>query len=264
MSTRDRFRTILDDLAAKAKGTLPESAGRIESAVKLVLSNDVELHDDGTATVGSRTNPIKTYSGVNGTCPCVDFSRAPDGWCSHRIARALQLRADRAMRTILDAEASNGTLEGHADDEKTGSEHPTRMETPYAHGATLNVVEGKNGVSTPEPLGGLSDTLLRGVISIHGKPFIRFSALLAEAHARGLQKLETTFVSVTADLALAQCTATFQSGLVVTDVADSSPSNVGAQVRAHWIRLSATRAAARALRNALALDMCSVEEIAHD
>jgi hypothetical protein len=117
ISSRDHFRSIIDDLAAKAKATLPDSAGRIDSAVKLVLSSDVDLHDDGSATVGSRTNPIKTYAGVNGTCPCVDFPRAPDGWCAHRIARALQLRANRAMQTLLGAEASSATLEGHTDDE---------------------------------------------------------------------------------------------------------------------------------------------------
>ncbi len=115
MTSRDLFRTTLDDLAAKAKATLPDSPGRIDSAVKLVLSNDVELHADGTATVGSRTNPAKVYSGVNGTCSCVDFPRAPEGFCAHRIARALQLRTDRAMRALLDAEASRTTLEGYTD-----------------------------------------------------------------------------------------------------------------------------------------------------
>ena len=81
-STRDLFRTTLEALAAKAKATLPESAGRIDSAVKLVLSSDVELHADGTATVGSRSNPAKTYS-VNGLCECADFPRAPNGFCAH-------------------------------------------------------------------------------------------------------------------------------------------------------------------------------------
>jgi hypothetical protein len=51
-TSRDRFRTIIDDLAAKARETLPECNGRVDSAVKLVLSTDVALHDDGTATVG--------------------------------------------------------------------------------------------------------------------------------------------------------------------------------------------------------------------
>ena len=36
----------------------------------------------------------------------------------------------------------------------------------------------------------------------------------------------------------------------------------GAKVKLHWPRLAATRAAARALRNALALDICALEELA--
>jgi hypothetical protein len=58
MSTRDRFRTTLETLATKAKTTLPDSAGRIDSAVRLVLSGDVELFPDGTATVGSRSHLV--------------------------------------------------------------------------------------------------------------------------------------------------------------------------------------------------------------
>ena len=102
----------------------------------------------------------------------------------------------------------------------------------------------------------------RYLVFIKNKPFIRYPGLLQMAYAQGLCKLETTFTSVTSELALAQCTATFTDGRVVTDVADSTPANVAPHVRPHWPRMAATRAAARALRNALALDMCSLEELA--
>jgi len=105
MTSRDLFRATVADLAAQAKATLPENAGRIDAAVMLVLAGDVALQPDGTATVGSATHPMSTYS-VNGTCNCPDFARAPDGWCKHRLGRALQLRTDRALRAALDAEAS--------------------------------------------------------------------------------------------------------------------------------------------------------------
>lgn len=97
---RTQMRQVLADLAAKATETLPaESAGRIAKAVKMVLAGDVELLTDGTATVGSTTDPLKTYS-VNGTCPCHDFTMAPAEWCSHRIARALAIRLGRSLAAL--------------------------------------------------------------------------------------------------------------------------------------------------------------------
>ena len=105
MATRDHFRIIIDDLAAKAKATLPENAGRIDAAVALVLAGDVALQPDGLAIVGSATSPLTTYP-VNGQCACPDYPRAPQSWCKHRIARAMALRAERAMHALGDAEAS--------------------------------------------------------------------------------------------------------------------------------------------------------------
>src|SRR5438874_1182406 len=98
---RTQMRQVLATLAAKATETLPaESAGRIAKAVKIVLNGDVELLPDGTATVGSMTDPAKTYSGVNGTCPCRDFEKAPAQWCAHRISRALTIRLGRTLPAL--------------------------------------------------------------------------------------------------------------------------------------------------------------------
>jgi hypothetical protein len=123
MTSKDLLRNTVADLAAKAKATLPDSAGRIDAAVALVLAGDVALQPDGTAIVGSATQPMTTYS-VNGTCACPDFPRAPQSWCKHRIARALFLRTERALHDTYDAEASRTTLEGcTADEEGGGSQH---------------------------------------------------------------------------------------------------------------------------------------------
>jgi hypothetical protein len=95
---RQQYRQVLADLAQRAKETLGEAMHkRIDCAVALVLRGDVTLQDDGTALVGSRTDPLKTYT-VNGTCGCQDFTRAPaEGWCAHRISRALALRLAREL-----------------------------------------------------------------------------------------------------------------------------------------------------------------------
>jgi hypothetical protein len=247
----------IETIAAQAKAALPGAInGRLEKAVRLVRSGSVELHADGSAVVISESDGLTGYLIANGRCTCPDFQFQPpevEGWCCHKIARALVLRLQRHAVT-----PSNGTQEPHTDAKEAGKEKNGSMETSQDSDATLPVVEGKNGVSAPD---GMADLLKPFLVYIKQKPFIRYAGLLKAAHAQGLCKLETTFISVTEAMALAQCTATFADGRVFTDVADSSPSNVGAQVKAHWPRLSATRAAARALRNALGIDACSVEEL---
>src|SRR2546428_1459722 len=95
---RHAWRTAVAEIAEKAKATLPECNGRVDSAVKIVLAGDVELLPDGTAKVASQSNGQTAYHIVNGSCDCKDFLKAPSNWCKHRIAAGLALRA-RALAT---------------------------------------------------------------------------------------------------------------------------------------------------------------------
>ena len=88
--------------------------------------------------------------------------------------------------------------------------------------------------------------------------------LLQLAHARGLVALETTVVSVSLDQAVCQATARFEDGRVFTDIGDASPENVAKHLRPHFVRMAATRASARALRRALNISACSVEELGEE
>jgi hypothetical protein len=97
--------------------------------------------------------------------------------------------------------------------------------------------------------------------TIQGRPFVKFEGLLAQAHAHGLTALETTVVSVSLDMAVCQCVARFADGRVFCDIGDASPDNVAKHLRPHFIRMAATRASARALRRALNISACSVEEL---
>jgi hypothetical protein len=80
---RTAWREAVAEIVEKAKATLPECHGRVDSAVKIVLAGDVELQADGTAKVASQSNGQTTYFVVNGECSCKDYSKAPSNWCKH-------------------------------------------------------------------------------------------------------------------------------------------------------------------------------------
>jgi hypothetical protein len=101
-TARSAFRETVAQVSANAKEKLPaEINGRLEGAVKLVLSHDVTLCADGSIEVGSCTDPLKTYRLVGTTCECKDFTdgKAPQGWCRHRIAAGI----DKRVREVLAA-----------------------------------------------------------------------------------------------------------------------------------------------------------------
>src|SRR5215467_5818182 len=63
---RKAYREAVAEIAEKAKQTLPDCVGRVDSAVKIVLNGDVELLPDGTAKVASQSNGSTKYFIVNG------------------------------------------------------------------------------------------------------------------------------------------------------------------------------------------------------
>ena len=98
-----RFRETVALVASRAKAKLPEQVnGRIEGAVKLVLSHDVTPLADGTIEVGSSTDPLKVYTLTGQACTCKDFTdgKAPDGWCRHRIAAGIAKRVGEVLAAI--------------------------------------------------------------------------------------------------------------------------------------------------------------------
>ena len=99
------------------------------------------------------------------------------------------------------------------------------------------------------------------IVHLHGKEFVQYAGLLAMAHEHGLVSLSAHFMEVTPELALAEATAEFQDGRTFGECADATPTNVHAKVKPHFARMALTRAKARALRDALNISMCSVEEV---
>jgi len=106
----------VQQIADRAKQTLPACAGRVDAAVKLVLQGDVELLPDGHARVQSQSNGETIYRLVNGTCNCRDYEHAPNHWCKHKIAAGLMKRAGLppigAVHEDLPAAEHHETVQG--------------------------------------------------------------------------------------------------------------------------------------------------------
>jgi hypothetical protein len=73
----------VQEIAERAKQTLPDCAGRVERAVQIVLNHDVELMEDGKAKVASQSSGQVVYHVVNDGCECKDYAKAPSNWCKH-------------------------------------------------------------------------------------------------------------------------------------------------------------------------------------
>src|SRR5207249_6144557 len=100
------WRQAVAEVAAKAKETLPQCGGRVDSAVKNVLAGDVELLADGTAKVALQSNGTTAYFVVNGHCDCLDYEKAPHNFCKHRLSVAIARRARELTMAKLDAPAT--------------------------------------------------------------------------------------------------------------------------------------------------------------
>jgi hypothetical protein len=225
------FHNAVVEVGERAKGVLPECHTRIEQAVQLLLAGEVHWLPDGSVQVQGLEQEDAFY-GMQDACPCPENAHTPRGWCVHRLAGAIAKRASALVQTRLEILSA-----------------PLQPEPP-------DTPEGEDGTTL-----GRTTIPPQYIQLIHGKPFVRYTGLLAMAHECGLQKLEATFVSVTDALAVAQATATFLDGRRFIESGDATPENVHFGVRPHFARLALTRAKARALRDALNIGICAVEEL---
>jgi hypothetical protein len=219
--------------AAKAKAAMPHANGRVERARDLVLAGLVQRQPDYSFAIASGNTKGKTYVvDRDGHCDCPDALKIEGGRCKHLLATWIWRRARAAVET----QDTNGTVP--APDGSNAPAERTASDAPDAPGIPA-----------------------WALVELHGKQFVTFGGLLAMAHERGLQGLAAHFVSVTAELALAEATATFADGKTFTEAADATPKNVNRQVAPHFPRCAITRAKARALRDALNISMAAIEEL---
>ncbi len=107
------------------------------------------------------------------------------------------------------------------------------------------------------------------IITIDGRPYVKYSGLLEAAHRSGLKDLQVKLIqSPTRDngyTAVCEATAVIKTRSrekVYVEIGDANPASIGdSRLTVHAIRIAATRAKARALRDALRISICSVEEL---
>jgi hypothetical protein len=207
-----------------------DGKGKLQKAMDLVLEHKVQAHEDGLYTVQGSTKPYE----IDGTCPCPQGQHGKTKHCKHMVAVELWRRVQQRLYPA----SHNGQGNGNS---------PTWVDRAKAH-----------PVLTTAP----SSIPAHFITQIHGKDFVQYAGLLTMAHEKGLVNLSAHFLSVEGDLALAEATAEFQDGTTFMECADATPANVNPKVKPHYARMALTRVKARALRDALNISMCSVEEIA--
>ena len=216
--------TAVRKVSELAHAKLPEAMhGRIERATALAITHGVFFEEDGV-TCQVRGSKVGVWHRLTPHCDCEDSLRAPEGLCKHVLGKKIACRAATLLQHIL----------------------PPLVQTPGQPGA-----EASASCSIDPQF----------VIQLHGKSFVLYAGLLAAAHRQKLVELTARFVSVTSEMAVAEATAIFEDGRKFSEAAEATPANVGAQVRPHFARLALVRAKARALRDALNIGMCTVEEL---
>lgn len=103
------------------------------------------------------------------------------------------------------------------------------------------------------------------VVNLSGKDHVLYAGLLAEAHERGLQSIETQLIQIPAEengnTAIARAVVRLKDGTFFEEYGDASPKNVNARIATALIRMALTRAKGRALRDAVNVGQAMVEEL---
>ena len=200
-------------------------AGRLDKARRIVLAGGIRPDED-IILVSSETDTETSHTVTREGCTCSDAEhKAPQGLCKHLLAWQLYRRAYDLAKALVVQQTE-----------------PTIAE---AAEATVRIPS-------------------QFITRLHGREFVQFGGLLAMAHEQGLQSLTARFVDVQAELATAEATAQFGDGRTFTECGDATPSNVHPNISPHFARMALTRAKARALRDALNIGMCCVEEIGEE
>ena len=103
---------------------------------------------------------------------------------------------------------------------------------------------------------------------IKGKRFVLYAGLLDLAHQSGLVQLLFNMLQSPNDnngwTCIMHARTVWDDGRVFEEIGDATPKNTTRMVADHYIRVAATRAKARAFRDALCIDMVASVEMGDD
>lgn len=106
------------------------------------------------------------------------------------------------------------------------------------------------------------------VIQRHGRDFVLYQGLLDEAYRCGLKSIDTEVLQIPTEesgqVAICKAVATTEEGQSFSGIGDASPDSVGKGIVPHLLRMSETRAKARALRDLCNIGATSLEELGED
>jgi hypothetical protein len=105
----------------------------------------------------------------------------------------------------------------------------------------------------------------RFITTIQGKEFVVYAGLLDLAHQKGLTSVTVEAIQYPTNgngfEAICKATVESQHGDTYSEVGDANPKNVNPKVVKHILRVAATRAKARALRDYTNIGMTCLEEL---
>lgn len=105
------------------------------------------------------------------------------------------------------------------------------------------------------------------VVKLKGKEFILYGGLLELSKQNGLKSISTEVLQIPSKendmYAVVKAKVETDDG-IYEEIGDATPSNVNKHIAPHILRMAATRAKARAMRDAVGIDMVALEELADD
>jgi hypothetical protein len=187
----------------------------------------------GAYAVRDGDDPDDFDATVGKQCDCPQALQAPSMLCVHKLAVGIYRRAKALV---------------HQHNPLAEPELPVQptAEPATAHDST------KGSLEIPA----------KYYCTIKGKQAIKYDGLLWLALQRGLVSLEAEWIANTDTLSLAVARAKFKDGRSFMESGDATPDNVTAFVKDHFRRVALTRAKARALSDALGVDLVAAEELA--
>jgi hypothetical protein len=233
--TLDQHQLWLDAVqttAAKAYERMPQLVKTIEEAYNLVVGGKLVEIRANTFQVETGLEKGRKHWIVTKRCECPKAAEDIEGYCEHMLAVMLYKRAHQLI-------SKNGKAQGGVTVEEKAALTP----------------------SSPPPESTAAGVPKHFIVDIQGTPAVKFAGLLLLAHERGLVSLQAHWTLNDPELSLAEAVALFSDGRKFEEAGDATPGNVNARVKGHFRRVALTRAKARALRDALGVDLVAVEEL---